>query len=86
MNIEKDIEILKAAVERNMEGMVLNVVADFGKAYLIGIAFKDETKGQVMDPYYLVEKKTYRLAGFSPTMDIEKFKTAIKKPLYVRNK
>lgn len=86
MDVEKDIEILKAAVERNMDGMVLNVVADFGKSYLIGVAFKDASKGQVMDPYYLVEKKSFKLAGFSPMMDIEKFKTAIRKPLYLRNK
>lgn len=86
MSIEKDIEIIKGAVQRNMNGMVLNIVLDWGSKYIIGIDFADNNKGELMDPYYLVDKKTYNIAGFSPMMNMKKFKEASKKPLYTRNK
>lgn len=86
MSVEKDIDILKNAVQRNMKGKVLNIVLDYGKKYIIGIDFADRDKGDLMDPYYVVDKKTYTIAGFSPRMDIEGYKKAMKKPLYVRHK
>ena len=85
--MNKDVEELKAAVERNMKGKVLNIVLDFGDKYIIGVDEKNKKNGEeVMDPYYAVDKKSWKLSGFSPMMEIDKFKKTIDKPLYLRKR
>ena len=85
MSVEKDMKILKDAVERNMDGLVLSRVYDFDKYYLLVLDFK--AKNDVLfDPFYVVSKSTYRLSGFSPDMNMDAYKRAIKsKPLYERD-
>lgn len=84
--VEKDISSLSEAVERNFKGMVLSRLYDFGKDYLMVLDYKTRKEDEFLyDPFYTVNKKTFKLAGFSPTMNIELFKKTMKsKPLYSR--
>lgn len=86
MSLEKSISFIKEAVERNMNKYVLSKVYDFDKYYLIVLDYKTKKADEfVYDPFYLVNKKTYALSGFTPAMNIEAFKKAMKsKPLYER--
>ena len=85
--MREDVKNLKSAVERNMKNYVLDMVLDFGSAYVIAINEKGLPEDEhLTDPFYLVDKKTGKLSGFSPMMDIEKFKKEIKNPLYLRSR
>lgn len=81
-----DINVIKSAVARNMRGMVLNCVLDFGNKYVISVEKKESDQEMLMDPYFSVDKKTGRLSEFNPLMDIERFKKEIKNPLYLRSR
>lgn len=83
--MDKDISILKEAVDKLMPGMVLNIVMDFGMYYVIGVDYKNpKDEDQLMDPYYAVDKKSFKLHGWSPMMDIDRYKIEIKRPVYKR--
>lgn len=83
----EDIKRIKDGVDRNIKGMVLNSVYDYGNKYLISIAPKEEKNDEfLMDPFYTVEKKTFKLSGFSPRMDPDGFSKAMKNKLYTRTK
>ena len=85
--LENDISSLSSAVERNFKGLVLSRLYDFGKDYLMVLDYKTKKNDEFLcDPFYTVNKKTYKLAGFSPDMNIELFKKTMKaKPIYERN-
>lgn len=84
--LENDISNLSDAVERNFKGFVLSRLYDFGKDYLMVIDYKTKKDDEFLyDPFYTVNKKTYKLAGFSPDMNIELFRKTMKsKPIYTR--
>lgn len=79
------IEIFKELVSHFFVGSELKGLYDGGDYYILSIAPISMSKDDVMlDGLYKVDKETFKIEGYSPAMDLEVFKKAIKNPLFVK--
>ena len=82
--MNNDIKIMSKLVKSNFKGCFLQAVYDFGSDYLIHVEKDDHTDDDYLqDSFYKVNKKTGDLSGFSPSMDIKRFKKVLNNPLYI---
>ena len=58
----------------------LNHIYDMGDNYLFSVKSKEEK--DLMDPYYLVNKKTLKISEFAFQNNIKEFNNALKNKVY----
>ena len=75
----KVIVFLKNEVAKDPE-LLLNHIYDMGDKWLFSVKSKKEI--DLMDPYYIADKKTLKISNFAFQKDIEKFKEALKNKVY----
>lgn len=68
-------EIAKDVVKKNNPKMTIVQSLELPKWYVF--ALKPNNGDVLMDPYVSVDKKTGKVSGWNPQMDLENFKKAI---------
>lgn len=83
---EKCINEINVSLKKCGVNFVVDKVFDFGDSYLVCVGSPNNKNADfILDPFFLFNKKSRKTFGFSPTMNIEAFKKAMKsKPLYER--
>ena len=65
--------------------IVIHYIYDLG-SYYVAVALPPKVKPEDVDDAYLkVDKKSLKVSGYSPFLDIEAYKKAIKNPVYVKD-
>ena len=74
---------------KEFKNFELHTALDMGGYYAISLCPKGmstSSDSYIVDGWHKVDKKTGKISGFSPMMDIEAFKKGMKSPLYIRGK
>jgi len=65
------------------EYFVVRKMYDIGSSYLFYIARKDAGDEEILDPWYTIDKKSNKIAGFVVHEHLDDFKKAMQsKPVY----
>ena len=73
------INILKKQIHDELE-LKLNHIYDMGKNWLVSV--RSNTDADLMDPYYIADKKTLKIKEFSMLNHLKEFNEALKKKVY----
>lgn len=89
MNESSDIykELTKLTV-KDFPKFKINSIYDLGTYYVVSLipnGMKQTDDSFICDPYHKIDKKSGKISGFTPMMDIKAFKKALKDPIYMAN-
>jgi len=74
------IEKIKNQILKNKDGLILNHIYDYGDNWLVSVKTKKDS--DLMDPYYIANKKTLKLESFAMLNDLPGFNKALKNKVY----
>lgn len=81
------VERAKQIITNAHPDSIINSILEIPSGYVFGIQPKNWNKNDtLLGGFFKVSKDTGKLTEYSPVMDPEEFKAALKNPLYVRNK
>lgn len=71
---------IKEQVSKIDKNFLLNHIYDYGDNWLVSVKTKKDS--DLMDPYYIANKKTLKLDPFAMLNDLPRFNKALKNKVY----